>query len=85
MTYINSDGTLTEQRSNFRLSFLTDIFWSVFDVIGIFVQTLFYPSYRPSNRSQHNTRTHTTRSTPKSGPNIRGVRNLGPMNCASGG
>jgi hypothetical protein len=87
-------GTVTEQRSNFRISIISDIFWTVFDVVGtvpplsfpfhlnlgIFFQTLINPSYRPKTIAAQPAPTKL-----KKGPNVRGLKQLGQMNCAAGG
>lgn len=93
-------GKVIEQRSNFRLSYISDIFWTVFDVIGrhlsldlphltlgIFFQSLFSPSYRPPNRRDMSTSTSSSTSSNvrRRGPNVRGLRAMGEMNCAAGG
>lgn len=49
MTYINADGSLVNSRSWFRLSIITDFFWGIVDVIGLFGSTLRYPT-RPVPR-----------------------------------
>ena len=41
MAYVNADGTVAGQRSMFRLSIISDIFWAVADVIGTYNVTLF--------------------------------------------
>ncbi len=43
MPYIDGKGSIVQSRSNFRLSLLSDIFWGIFDVVGIFFQSLFSP------------------------------------------
>mmetsp|Transcript_12311 Transcript_12311/g.12398 ORF Transcript_12311/g.12398 Transcript_12311/m.12398 type:complete len:93 (-) Transcript_12311:110-388(-) len=40
MVYINSDGSLVEQRSNFRPSIVTDFLWGIINTIGLFFSTL---------------------------------------------
>mmetsp|Transcript_8467 Transcript_8467/g.12631 ORF Transcript_8467/g.12631 Transcript_8467/m.12631 type:complete len:80 (+) Transcript_8467:127-366(+) len=79
MPYINSDGSVVEERSKFRFSFITDIFWTLFDIVGIFWQTLFSPSYRPPTRPRE------PRRNISKGPNIRSMKPKGDMHCAAGG
>ena len=43
MPYINSDGTLVENRSPFRVSIISDAFWAVVNFIGLFLDTLVNP------------------------------------------
>mmetsp|Transcript_15349 Transcript_15349/g.33593 ORF Transcript_15349/g.33593 Transcript_15349/m.33593 type:complete len:80 (+) Transcript_15349:81-320(+) len=79
MVYINADGTVKEERSKVRLSLISDIFWTIFDVVGIFIQTLINPSYRPPSRPK------LTQKPKSKGPNIKGLKPQGEMNCAAGG
>ena len=44
MPYINSDGSIVEKRSNFRLSIITDFFWAILNMIGLFFDTLINPT-----------------------------------------
>jgi hypothetical protein len=44
MPYVNSDGTVTEAKSWFRLSIFSDVFWSVVNAFGLFFSTLTNPT-----------------------------------------
>lgn len=51
MPYISADGTVQEERSMWRLSIISDIFWSTVNEIGLFFQTLINPTAPiPQNR-----------------------------------
>mmetsp|Transcript_1064 Transcript_1064/g.2226 ORF Transcript_1064/g.2226 Transcript_1064/m.2226 type:complete len:82 (+) Transcript_1064:111-356(+) len=80
MPYINSDGTVIDQRSKYRLSFITDIIWAVIDVFSIFFGTLFYPNQKVKSR-----RRETMTPFRKKGPNIHGVKPASSASCAPGG
>jgi len=41
MVYITSTGTLTEQRSAFRLTIFSDVFWGVVNFVGLFFNSMF--------------------------------------------
>jgi hypothetical protein len=43
MPYINSDGTVTDSRSPFRLSIVSDFLWAVVNTVALFVDTLINP------------------------------------------
>ncbi len=44
MPYISADVTVQEERSMWRLSIFSDIFWGVVNEIGLFFQTLINPT-----------------------------------------
>ena len=50
MPYINSDGTVVETRSNFRLSIISDALWAVINFIALFFDTLINPSKERSRK-----------------------------------
>lgn len=55
MPYINSDGTLVETRSSFRVSIISDAFWAVINFVGLFIDTMVNPQKkrtRPSYESR---------------------------------
>lgn len=80
MPYVNSDGSVIDKRSNFRLSFITDIIWFVVDICSIFFNTLFYPNKKVPNRRRES-------DVPfrRKGPNIHGVKPASSSSCAGGG
>ena len=44
MPYISADGSVVEQRSIVRISIFSDIFWSVVNFFGLFIDTLMNPN-----------------------------------------
>ena len=42
MAYVNADGSVAGQRSFFRLSIISDIFWAVADVVGKFTLVTYF-------------------------------------------
>lgn len=84
MPYINGDGTVTEERSFFRVSIISDLFWSVANGVSLFFQTLFNPTAplpKLSNSSSSN-RTSGGSGRPggeRRGPNIRTL----PKECTT--
>jgi hypothetical protein len=53
MPYINSDGTMVDTRSNWRLSILSDAFWAVVNFIALFFDTLINPSKEIPKRQDY--------------------------------
>ena len=43
MVYISANGSLTEHRSIFRASILSDLFWATVNGFGLLIQTIFMP------------------------------------------
>ena len=43
MVYVNSNGVVESSRSSWRLSIITDFFWSILNFIWLFVDTLINP------------------------------------------
>ena len=43
MPYINSDGSIAERRTVWRLSIVSDVFWGIIDFFYIFITTLLDP------------------------------------------
>ena len=41
MVYISASGTLSEKRSNWRISIIADIFWGIVNFFGLFFSSLF--------------------------------------------
>jgi hypothetical protein len=88
MPYINSDGTVQEERSWFRLSLITDIFWGIANTIALFVQTLINPQaalpkgkFAASNSNRSSSTGGGTKPFQMKGSNIKTL----PKSCASGG
>ena len=48
MVYINTDGVVVAQRSNWRLSVLVDLFWAVVNFFATFFSSLLPSSRKPS-------------------------------------
>jgi hypothetical protein len=44
MVYINSDGSVEQERTMWRLSIFSDIFWGIVNEVTLFVQTLISPT-----------------------------------------
>ena len=82
MPYINSDGTVVNDRSWFRFSIITDVFWSVTNIFGLFFNTLINPT-APIKKKKSITEGNNSNNLRK-GPNIKTMKNL-PQPCASGG
>lgn len=54
MPYISADGTVQSERSVWRLSIISDVFWGVVNEIGLFFQTLINPTAPiPQSRLRH--------------------------------
>ena len=51
MPYVTADGSVVEQRSNLRLSILGDVFWSVINFFGLFIDTLINPQKKVPQRA----------------------------------
>jgi hypothetical protein len=43
MVYINADGSVSQSRTVWRWSIITDFLWAIFNTIGLFVNTLVNP------------------------------------------
>lgn len=82
MPYINSDGSVTESRTWFRISIFSDIFWAFANEIGYFFRTMLDPNAPPpKNRIADGRANPSSGSAPKKddsgsgyvrrGPNIR--------------
>eukprot|EP01039_Chlorochromonas_danica_P002927 gene2927-3194_t len=51
MPYVRSDGTVVQERSIWRLSIISDLFWSIANGVALFFQTLIDPTAPiPRNR-----------------------------------
>jgi hypothetical protein len=92
MPYVNSDGSVQESRSWFRLSIVSDIFWGIADAIALFVRTLIDPKASvPKGKYVTNSSTNQRSQQPKasSGPSSGGLGRANiktlPKNCSSGG
>eukprot|EP01031_Cornospumella_fuschlensis_P026729 gene26729-32298_t len=83
MPYINGDGTVTEQRTFFRVSIISDLFWAVANGVALFFQTLFNPTAPlPKSSSSSSNRTTGGMGGPggeRRGPNIRTL----PKQCTT--
>eukprot|EP01031_Cornospumella_fuschlensis_P025799 gene25799-31155_t len=83
MPYINGDGTVTEQRTFFRVSIISDLFWAVANGVSLFFQTLFNPTAPlPKSSSSSSNRTTGGMGGPggeRRGPNIRTL----PKQCTT--
>ncbi|QDZ22223.1 selenoprotein K-like domain-containing protein [Chloropicon primus] len=76
-------GRIVEKRSPFRLSIISDLFWSLMNVIGQFFETMF--SLEKANHYRRTGKTTGARSNNNfggggggGGGNPRGPRNRGP-------
>lgn len=92
MPYINSDGTVSDTRSWFRLSLITDFIWGVADAVALFIRTLVDPKATvPKGRyvanSSGNNRPQVPRPSSSGQPGGLGRANIKtlPKNCNSGG
>lgn len=54
MPYISADGKVVESRGWFRFSIITDIFWTVVNILGVLVTTLIDPT-KPIARKKDTT------------------------------
>jgi len=43
MVYIRADGSVTQERTYFRFSIITDLLWSILNIISLFFSTLSNP------------------------------------------
>ncbi len=77
MPYVQSDGTVIEKRSLFRLSIIPEILWSVVDFIAMFFDTLINPNKelpKSSRQAAENMRRSNLNSStfrPPTGSNIK--------------
>jgi hypothetical protein len=63
MPYVNGDGTVVESQSWLRLSIFSDLFWTVFNTVGLFFSSLINPGAPlPTERdaSQYNRLSNTS-------------------------
>lgn len=67
MPYIDSKGKIIDKRSPFRLSIITDFFWAVLNIIGLFFEGLFHPT-RAIKKKDRSKRIETRRITGSNGP-----------------
>mmetsp|Transcript_34076 Transcript_34076/g.49502 ORF Transcript_34076/g.49502 Transcript_34076/m.49502 type:complete len:90 (+) Transcript_34076:54-323(+) len=89
MAYVRSDGTVVQNRSIFRISFITDIIWGVLNTLELFVRTLINPTAPiPKKKSSAYDTSSNGRGGPSqsqsrksNGPNIRSL----PKDCPKGG
>ena len=82
MPYINSDGTVVEQRSFLRLSLLSDAFWAVINFVGLFIDTLVNPNKkRPAYQSRRPPTNGNFRGNGPKGANIKSL----PKDCGPKG
>mmetsp|Transcript_124441 Transcript_124441/g.244080 ORF Transcript_124441/g.244080 Transcript_124441/m.244080 type:complete len:92 (+) Transcript_124441:70-345(+) len=91
MPYINSDGSVQENRSWFRLSLITDLFWGIANTLALFVQTLIDPKAAvPKGKFVANTQSSrkpissAASSGRSDGLGRANIKTL-PKNCSSGG
>jgi len=97
MVFIGSDGNVTEHRTKWRLSIVTDIFWGVANGVLLFFRALTTSPARITSNVTRSTyaqrqgirRPNTSGSgvseSAGGGANIRGVRNLGTPRAMCGG
>jgi len=50
MPYVNSDGTVSDRRTWFRFSLITDALWAVVNFVGLFFDTLVNPTKKITPR-----------------------------------
>lgn len=94
MPYVNSDGTISDNRSSFRLSIISDFFWGIINTVGLFFSTLLNPTATlpPARKPSNSTYTRLGGDTSGSGKNqgAPAPRKFGatmktlPKNCNTG-
>lgn len=88
MPYVDSSGTVVENRSSWRLSIVSDFFWTIANGVGLFFSTLFNPTAAlPPARSRSSQSSQGQNkggggggANVKKGPNIRTL----PKACNTG-
>jgi len=90
MPYIGPDGNVTDRRSRFRLSIISDVFFGIVDAVLIFFRTVTQPPSMIANGSRRTTYAQRNGISNSGGnnrgnSNVRGVRNLGPARAMPGG
>ena len=97
MPYVNGDGTVSDRRSPWRISIISDAFWAVANFVTLFFRTLIDPTARPvpprdggGNRNSaartsnyQRDRPNDNAPRPRGGANIRGLPKA--SECAGGG
>jgi hypothetical protein len=84
MPYINSDGSVVEQRSNLRFSILGDVFWSVINFFGLFFDTLINPQKKVPQRAYDDRRPQRTNFR-GNGPKGSNIKSLPKNDCGPKG
>lgn len=87
MPYINADGSVSQERSWFRFSIITDVVWSIINEIGNFFQTLFDPllvtaGASSSSSNQRNNNAPRYGGSKPSAPRGSNIKTL-PKNCTT--
>ena len=75
---------MIEKRSNFRLSFFSDIIWSVMNTIELFVRTLINPKARIPKKKTSSNDTYKKPSYGKGNGGGANIKTL-PKDCPKGG
>jgi hypothetical protein len=73
MVYVGAGGQVQSERSSFRLSIFSDIFWAIMNIIGLFFNTIFGDPRAKIGKKSSNT--YTRYQAPRNGPtkgNIKG-------------
>lgn len=83
MPYISADGSIIENKSWFRLTIITDIFWNIVNGIALFVQTLINPQ-ASIPKGKYITRNSKPIRNTFNGPKGSNIKTLPKPSCASG-
>lgn len=82
MPYIRPDGTVVNSRSNFRISILSDIFWTILNTVELFFRTLINPKANiPRKKKSDDIPPRKLGPRGNGGPNIKSL----PKDCPKGG
>lgn len=88
MPYVNADGSVQDNRSWFRFSIITDLFWGVANTVALFVNTLINPRAPVPRGKYVSSSGCVSSSAPKPPSSFRptGKANIKtlPKNCATG-
>ena len=85
MVYITSSGAVTEKRSLFRATILSDIFWSILNAVGLLLTTIFVPVDAKTRKPKADTtsgRAPAFKRPPKGPSNVKGLDSLKKQGCA---
>jgi hypothetical protein len=88
MTYVTSTGEVQTSRSPYRLSIIVEFFWTIINMIGLFLSTIFGDARQKvsggNSRQQSSSRPFRPSGGPGGGPPRRNIRGMADLNRGAG-